>query len=193
MGLTASAYQRMQMALLPQGKVWRLIGASFLAKLFLGCADEIGRLDARAGNLVDESDPRTATELLPEYERALGLDVASSTAERRARIQARLVARQRYRPVDFREALAPLLGQAPADVVVLERTHAFAASSGDVREIYRFFVYRNPAVAGVYYLASAQKLVDEIKPSHTVGHVIESVNFLCNDPYSLCDRDLLGA
>lgn len=166
---------------------------SFLLNLFAACADEIGRLEARAYAMIEENDPRTAVELLPEYESELRLDSTGTTAERQARVVAHTIARQRYRPVDFQTALALLLGQAPASVVVLERSHAFAASIGDDREIYRFFIYRDPGLPGTYYLASAQALVNKIKPSHTVGHVIESVSFLCDDPFSLCDRDILGA
>jgi len=90
-------------------------------------------------------------------------------------------------------ALAPLLAQAPADVVVIERTRAFAIAVGDDREIYRFFIYRDPTLPDVYFLASAQAQVDRMQPSHTEGTVVESINFLCDDPHSLCDRDLLGA
>jgi hypothetical protein len=63
----------------------------------------------------------------------------------------------------------------------------------DEREIYRFFIYRDPTLPGTYYLESAQQLLDEMEHSNTLGQVIESVNFLCDDQYSLCDRDLLGA
>ncbi len=188
----ATAYQRMQLALLPPGKLWRLF-ESLLTKLFLGSADELERVDTRAGDLLRESNPAKAVELLPEYEAELDLEAAPTTAERQARVVSRYVARQRYRPIDFQNALSPLLGLDPGDIVVIERSAAFAASIGDVREIFRFFIYRNPALPGVYYLDSAQELVDLIKPSHTAGHVIESINFLCDDPYSLCDRDLLGA
>jgi hypothetical protein len=192
MGLAAAVYQRMMTALLPQGRLWKLIGDSVLSDLILAAADELARVDARVDDLLDEADPSTATELLPEYEEMLALEEASTVEERRARIVARLVARQRFRPVDFQQALAVLLGQDPEDVVVLERTHAFAVSIGDVREIFRFFIYRDPDEPGDYFVDSAQELVDKIKPSHTKGHVIESVNFLCNDPFSLCDRDILG-
>lgn len=166
---------------------------SLLRSVFEACGEELRRLHMRANDLIEEADPRTAYELLPEYERELDLDSTGTTAERQARIVARLIARQRFRPVDFRTALAPLLGQNPADVVVLERTHAFAASIGDDREIYRFFVYRNPLLPGAYFLASAQAVLDAIKPSHTIGHVIESVSALYDDGFSLYDRDLLGA
>ncbi len=187
----AAAYARMLIALLPPGKLWDLI-ASVLRKLLEACAEELARVDQRAGQLLAESHPLTATELLPEYEDELDLDEASTTGERRARIAGRTVARQRYRPTDFQIALAPLLGQAAADVVVIEISSADALATGDVRAIFTFLVYRNPAAPGTYYVASAQELVDQIKPSHTIGHVIESVDFICDDPFSICDRDLLG-
>lgn len=187
-------YAGMLAQLLPPGRIWRLLGDSLLAALFAGSADEIGRLDGRVTDLQNEADPSTAVELLPDYETELDLEAGTLTqAERQARVVARRIARQRYRPSDIQTTLAPLLGQAASSVVVLERTPAIAASMGDVREIFRWFVYRDPTAAGTYYLNSAQALVDEIKPSHTVGQVIESINFLCDDPHSLCDRDLLGA
>ncbi len=192
MGVMLGAYQRMQMALIPPGKLWRYVGG-LLSELFLGAAYELERFDARAGDLLNESNPATAVEMLPEYEAELDLDEAATTGERQARVVARTVARQRYRSTDFQVALAPLLGMDAADVVVLETTHAVAVSMGDVREIFRFFVYRDPAEPGSYFVDSAQELVDQIKPSHTAGHVIESIDFLCDDEFSLCDRDLLGA
>ncbi len=186
------AYKRMMMALLPPGRLWRFVGSK-LSELFAGCADELERLDARYGDLLNESLPSTATELLPEYERELDMEAADTIAERRARVVARHIARQRFRPEDFQTSLSPLLGLDPADIVVIERTHADALAMGDEREIYRFFIYRDPGLPGTYYLDAAQELVDQIKPSHTQGHLIESVDFLCDDPFSLCDRDLLGA
>lgn len=193
MGLAATAYERMLSALLPPGKVWRLDAASVLYKLLLGSSDELARVDQRVADLLNEADPSTAVELLPDYERELDLVAAATNAERQANIVALLVRRQRFRPVDFQTALATLLAQAPSAVVVLERSAAFAASLGDAREIFRFFVYRNPALPGTYFIASAQAQIDRMKPSHTAGYAIESVSFLCEDPFSLCDRDLLGA
>lgn len=211
-------YARMMFSLLPPGKAWRPERDSLLYKLLAACADELGRIDTRVTDLLNEADPSTCNELLPEYERELGIVVVppptvsagfdggafdsgafdsgsatiETTAERRAAVVARRVARQRYRPVDFQTALAPLLGQVAANVVVIETSHASALAMGDVREIYRFFIYRNPALTGTYYVTSAQALVDAIKPSHTVGHVIESIAFIAGDPRSICGRDLLG-
>lgn len=193
MGVIADAYQRMQQALLPPGKALRIASSKLLSKLFKGSADELERLHARAVALLKESVPSGASELLAEYEAELELEATGTVAERLARVVGRHIARQRYRPVDFQTALAPILGQLAAAVVVMERTVAAAAAMGDAREIFRFFIYRNPASPGSYDVAGAQALVDQIKPSHTAGHVITSINFLCDDPNSLCNRDLLGA
>jgi uncharacterized protein YmfQ (DUF2313 family) len=188
----AAAYASMLGALLPPGRLWRLF-ESLLSALLLGSADELARVDARGGDLLNEADPTTAVELLPEYERELELVAAPSIEERRANILARRVRQQKFRPVDFQIALAPLLALSPNDVTIIERTHAYCVSVGDDREIFAFFVYRNPSIPGTYFIASAQALVDDMAPSHTLGTVLESVNMLCDDPHSLCDRDLLGA
>lgn len=165
---------------------------SLLSTLFAAAGDELNRLETRARKLLAESVASSAVELLPEYERDLGLGSDGALAERQARVVSRLVARQRYRPSDFQFALAPLLGQAAEDVVVLERTNAIAASMGDVREIFRFFIFRDPTLPGAYQLDAAQELVDEIKPKHAAGHVIESNDFLIDDEFSLFERDLFG-
>jgi uncharacterized protein YmfQ (DUF2313 family) len=191
-GPTTVSYASMLINLLPPGKVWRLVGSQ-LRDLFIGSADELTRLHERIDNLLDESVPTTLSELLAEAESELALAPTGTTTERKARVVSRQLARQRYRPVDFQNALALLLGQAAGSVVVIERTPSSAVVIADAREIFRFFIYRDPTAPGTYYLTSAQQLVNQIKPSHTVGHVIESISFLCDDPYSLTDRDLLGA
>ncbi|HEY6037181.1 MAG TPA: putative phage tail protein, partial [Kofleriaceae bacterium] len=99
LGLDApNAYTRMLINLLPPGRLWNLIG-SMLYDLFAACADELGRLEGRVEDLFNEADPSTAVELLPDYERELDLTSTGTNADRQARIVARLVARQRYRPV----------------------------------------------------------------------------------------------
>lgn len=322
---------------------------SLLSDLFDGCADAFGAVEARAYDLIEESDPSTALELLPEYETELELDSTGTLAERQARVLARTIARQRYRPVDFQAALAPLFGQDAEDVVIIETriwrltktggvnatfdagassiqtldgdgfvewtvdtitqtrwvglslssaalsmdplTFDYAirfdvsdysayengtlkqsatgavvgdrlriqrtgttitflrngavyytsvtASSGslridigistssakvealrmydaakkayrtlswqnitnvtpalaltnDVREVYRFFAFRDPALGGSWYIDSAQDLIDTIKASHTLGFAIERTTALYGDPYTLYGRDIMG-
>lgn len=187
------AYAQMLASLLPPGKLWRLRADSFVAKVLLASSSELERVDGRVTDMLEEADPTTADELLPEYERDFAIHAAATIEERRANIVARRVRRQRFRPADFKQALATLLVQDAADVVVRERSRAFVTSIGDAREIFRFFIYRNPALPGTAFIASAQTLVDEMKPSHTIGTVVESIAAVCDDPSSLCDRDLMGA
>lgn len=192
LSLTVEAYARMMRALLPPGRAWRGDWDGIIAGALLGAAEELVRVGARAQALLTESDPRDADELLPEYEADLALASTGTIDERRARVVAHLLRRQRVRPADYQKALAPLLGQAPGDVVVIERSRADAIAVGDDREIYRFLIYRDPDLPGSYDIESAQALVDKMAHSHTKGHVIESIDMLCDDPLSLCDRDLLG-
>jgi uncharacterized protein YmfQ (DUF2313 family) len=190
---SVAAYARMLKALLPPSKIWKLDADGVLSAVALGSADELVRVDGRVRDLLEEADPRTTLELLPDFERVLGLVSEGSLDERRARVVAQLLRRQRFRPVDFQEALAPLLGQDAADVVVIETSRAQAIAVGDDREIYRFHIHRDPGLPGSYDLASAQDIVDRMKPSHTLGRVNESIDMLCDDAFSLCDRDILGA
>lgn len=183
----------MLVGLLPPGRAWKPGTNSLLAKLLLACGDELERLGVRAVQLIQESDPRQATETLPEWERMLELGSDGTTEQRRARVVALIARRQRFRPGDFQTALAALLGQLPEDVVVIETTRAMAVAMQTDREIFRFYIYRNPALGGTYSVADAQAVVNKMKPSHTQGHIIESNDFLCDDPFSLCDRDRLGA
>jgi len=188
--MTAAQYAAALAALLPPGKAWRTNGV--LSLLLLAAGDEMARVDARGEDLLREADPRTADEILPDFERVLGLPGTGTLEDRRGRVVALMIRRQRCRPEDFRRVLAPILGCAPEDVVVIERTHDQAVAMGDAREIFRFAVYRNPALPGSYDVAAAQGLIDAMKQSHTLGHLVESVGFRCDDPASLCDRDLLG-
>jgi hypothetical protein len=192
---TARDYARMLFALLPPGKLWRAVSTK-LYQFMLGCADELVRVHDRVADMLNEADPTTAVELLPEYEADLEITPAVTVAERQARIVSRKVDRQRFRPVDIQVALAPLLLQDPEDVVIIERDLSYVAGVGDQRAIFEFFVLRDPAappVSPAYFLAAAQAELDRVKPSHTAGYVIETTAMLFDDQFSLTDRDLIGA
>jgi uncharacterized protein YmfQ (DUF2313 family) len=188
---SAAAYGRMLRGLLPPAR-WKLVPGGILYEVLEAAAEELARVDGRGIDLLAESDPRRSSDLLPDFEEMLELASSGTFAERRARVVALLIRRQRVRPVDYQQALAGLLGQAPVDVVVIETSRADAIAMQDNTAIYRFFIFRDPAEPGSYDLAAAQDLVDRMAHSHTRGYVIESDNFLCDDPYSLCDRDILG-
>lgn len=92
--MDAYAYARQLKQLLPQGAVWSLQQATWMSKLLLGIADELVRIDDRAANLVDEWDPRTADETLPDWEEVLEVVPAdgATDAARRVVITARFIA-----------------------------------------------------------------------------------------------------
>jgi uncharacterized protein YmfQ (DUF2313 family) len=69
----AQAWQGQLLALLPRGLAWPREPESVIAKVMGGCAEEFARVQGRAEALIDEADPRTAYELLPDWERVYGL------------------------------------------------------------------------------------------------------------------------
>lgn len=99
MGLSAAAYARMLKQLLPPGAIWKLESDTLTSNQLMAIADELARVDARGGNLIDEWDPRTALELLAEWENALGLPddcldaVPVTIAERRLAVVQKLASR----------------------------------------------------------------------------------------------------
>ncbi|MGV3625249.1 MAG: putative phage tail protein [Archangium sp.] len=93
-------HERVLRQLLPPGVLFDEIpDDSVLAKLLKGLSLEFERIDQRAADLVAEMDPRTATETLPEWERAYGLPdvrvpvLPSTTAGRRAAIVLKVIMR----------------------------------------------------------------------------------------------------
>lgn len=95
MGMTTDDYLAQLQALLPQGPAWPRDAGATLTKLLRAMADELARVDSRAGQLIDETDPRTTNELLADWERVAGLPdscvtAAQSTAQRRAALHAKL-------------------------------------------------------------------------------------------------------
>lgn len=95
--MDSSAYARQLKQLLPPGKLWNLEPDSGLSKFLLGISEELARVDSRGLALIEESDPRTATETLDDWERMLGLPdedvlaVPSTTETRRQAIIAKLL------------------------------------------------------------------------------------------------------
>lgn len=74
MGLNAEAYARQLKALLPTGPAWTGTDKmGVFGRLLLAIGDELARIDARCDDLIRELDPATTTELLPDWERVLGL------------------------------------------------------------------------------------------------------------------------
>ncbi|MDF7777859.1 DUF2313 domain-containing protein [Sphingomonas sp. AOB5] len=111
----ARSYLGQMQALLPTGAAWPRERTSWLARLLRGMAEEPARLDARMAQLEDEADPRTAFELLPDWERVLGLPDPCTPAE--TTIAARQAACWRK--------LAFQAGQTPAFYIEMAATLGF--------------------------------------------------------------------
>lgn len=108
---SAAQYRQQLQALLPQGIAWPREDAAPLTRLLDGFSDELGRLDARAEQLVREANPRTTLELLPDWERVAGLPDACTVSPTEKTIEQRRAALLRK--------LASLGGQSRAYFVSL--------------------------------------------------------------------------
>lgn len=97
--MDADAYARQLRQLLPRGRAWQFDATSWLAKAMLAIGDGLARLDQRVQDFLNESDPRTATETLSDWESALGLpdgrvtSIPATIAGRRAAIVQKLTGR----------------------------------------------------------------------------------------------------
>ncbi|OPY15601.1 MAG: hypothetical protein A4E66_00005 [Syntrophus sp. PtaB.Bin001] len=73
MAMTADDYLNAFLQLLPPGWVYPRSLSGTLADTLKALADELGRVDARVDDLLDEADPRTTLEMLTDWEDVCGL------------------------------------------------------------------------------------------------------------------------
>lgn len=88
-------YREMLYRLTPRGRAWPRERTSTLYQKYSAIAQELERIDLRGAQLIEESDPRTALEMIEDWERALGIPdectpPANTLERRRADIVARL-------------------------------------------------------------------------------------------------------
>lgn len=94
----AASYLRTLKQLLPPSVLFTTPGP-VLSKTLQAISDELGRVDARAIDLLNEADPRTATETLEDWERTVSLpdaqipSIPATTAGRRVAVTQKWVAR----------------------------------------------------------------------------------------------------
>ena len=97
MSFSLSEYLQQLKALLPQGSLWDSLKADSTIEGYLDAeADEFARVDARASNLINETDPRTTYELLTEWEDFAGLpdgciDERGTLTQRQQALHAKLI------------------------------------------------------------------------------------------------------
>lgn len=68
-----AAYSAQLRQLLPKGRAWLSAPGSIMAALLEAAASGMERIDQRTADLIRESSPLTALELLPDWERVAGL------------------------------------------------------------------------------------------------------------------------
>lgn len=118
----ASASARSLKQLLPQGPVWNLDPDSNVSRFLVASADELDRVQARAADLVEESDPRTATETLPDWERVIALPDAAIQSIPATNAARRLAITQKFTSVG---------GQTPAYFVSVAAACGYTATVSD--------------------------------------------------------------
>jgi uncharacterized protein YmfQ (DUF2313 family) len=144
MAVSADAYARVLQQLLPEGPAWNTEQGSELSKTLLGIAEELVRVDGRGDALLEEADPRTALELLEDWERVLGLPdnclltVPDSLTERRA-----LVAQK----------ARALGGQTPQFFIDLAATLGYAVTITEFRPLYAGFAAGDACCGGAWAYA----------------------------------------
>lgn len=177
--MDAAAYGRALKKLLPPGKVWRLTTDSVLSKLFHGFGDELARVEQRGRDWVEETDPRTATETLDDWERMLGLPdedvltIPATPGERRTAIVQKLLRTGGQSPAYF-EGLALASGWL---VYVIEGYGGTVARCGTARcgdpmnGTAWAFVWRvdvDSALPDALTSDELERVIQRVAPAHTV-------------------------
>lgn len=130
-------YHVQLLALLPPGPAWHAEAVPELVEVLDALAQEFGRVDARADSLLGEMVPSGVRELLPDWERVLGLPdpclgADGGFAERRAEVVRRFGEVGRQDPLYFVE-IARKLGYPDAWVEEYRAPRFGRSSFGQAR------------------------------------------------------------
>lgn len=184
--MDVNAYARQLKQLLPIGAAWNVDSDSVLSKFVLGLAEELARVDQRARNLLDETDPRTVSELLADWEAAFGLPdpcvgPGQTETQRRAALLARVTGLGGATPAYF-IATAAALGYtvtvtefSPFDVdddcdtVILSEAWAYAWQvNGPLNTVVEFTCEDGAdEPLAQWSNASLECVLSRLKPAHT--------------------------
>ncbi len=105
----------------PRGMLWEslLRVGSIYSKLLTGIAHCFARIDDRAAALIDESDPRSTTEMLPDWENAAAIPgdcglIGETIAERQQNLTAKITQQA---------------GDSKQDLIDIAERHGFAPAT----------------------------------------------------------------
>ncbi len=177
MGLSASDYAQSLKQLLPRGKLWLLEQSSYLSGLMLAIGDELARIEQRGADLIEESDPRTASETLYDWERVLGIpndqipEIPATDEERRLAITQMLV-RQGGQHEAFYVALALACGYA---ITISDLNGGDVFRAGDrcgsrvygVERAFHWVVTVTAPSGDALSHTQLEAIFDRAKPAHT--------------------------
>ena len=110
---TSEQYIELLQNYLPPGRAWPREPDADLTRLIGALADALARDHNRALDLIEEADPRTTLELLPDWERVAGLpgpcgSLADTLQERRNQLVAQITARGGQSPQFYIDVAAAL-------------------------------------------------------------------------------------
>lgn len=163
-------------ALFPLGRAWNREVDSRTGQVIRAIADELERVDGRAGDLMAEIDPTTTTELLDEWESELGLPgpcggvgMGNTDEDRRAAIIAQLLATGRQDEAYYLEILegfgftGHIVHEEPFEMGV----HGMGDPVGgsEWRHVWRIVTDQIP---GDDLQKSIECAINRYKPAHTV-------------------------
>jgi uncharacterized protein YmfQ (DUF2313 family) len=172
-------YRAQLEALTPQGAAWPKDGDGVLGAVLDALAAEFERVDAAAAGLMAEIDPREASDLLADWERAYGLPDGCVTADptpggRRLALHQK-VASLGGQSAAYFVGLSALLGH-EAEVETFRPSRVPFSLARPVADVAWAFAWRlvvwGPAEMGdptpLYGSADLECVVQKSKPGHTV-------------------------
>ncbi|MEQ8585165.1 MAG: DUF2313 domain-containing protein [Thalassobaculaceae bacterium] len=135
MRATDDTYRDQLLALAPVGQAWPRDPDARFPRLLHGLAGELARTHNRALDLIEEADPRTADEMLEDWERVAGfpdpcIPLASEAEARRLAVVGRLAARG-GQSAAYYTLLCAGLGYA----VTIADYHEFIAGEGEAGDM----------------------------------------------------------
>lgn len=185
--MSAAAYLSQLQALLPQGLAWTREPDALLTRLLLAFAEEFTRCDARADQVISESDPRSVYDLLLDWERVARITPldGASIEQRRAALTAKLTGRGGQSGAYF-IALAASLGFNGVTITEYQQMNCNGDCEDALYSLADAFVWmlNIPALGGIYsgncnspcdsalgvwgYTALENEINDD-KPAHTTA------------------------
>jgi hypothetical protein len=164
---------------------------SHRAAEMLAIGDALADVLADAETALAQAFADSATVMLDELERLHDLSVRPDmlVPDRQSRLLATIRASRGPSP----QSIVASVRVIDPSVTVVENTSVVAAAAGVPAAVYVFGVLISAAVyADPGKLATIRALIAKLKPADTKGNLGTRAGFRCDDPLSLCDRDLLG-